>query len=298
MRLLIAVAAGVLVCSAIALFVAGAQRRRDSTSNLFVTEIPSVRNASQAAINCSDWPVSWKADRHARFVALLAGVDAFLHEANVSYAIADSTALGYARHNGCFIPWDDDIDIVVQSRRVDVKAITAHAKRHPVYCSAKCKYSCSLKLFPCTGKRVPGYNWSYPFVDVFASGDRASTACGVIFPAKRVTLAGVRVNAPRDMDTHLSREFGLDYMTACKARSYDHSTETRRPNVGKEAVAPCAAVLKKCGKAYPNMTSHRWRRRQNATERPIVRRECDDDDGFDGGFGGDDYDEKWEAGER
>ena len=239
------------------------------------SEIPRDRSPAEekgsirGLVNCSAWQSTWTRSRFLQFTALLRDVDALLHDANASYVIADSTALGFARHNASFIPWDDDIDIVVPSDK-DLKAIALHAKDHATYCTLPCKYSCKLKIFACAGKRVPGYNWSYPFVDVFASGDRRSTACPIMFPPDRVSFGGVAVNAPRQIHEHLSREFGTRFMSECKANSYNHATEQRKSNVGKEAVVPCAAVLAQCG-PYNNMTA--WRRKVQVPP-PRFRREA------------------------
>jgi hypothetical protein len=211
-------------------------------------------------------------ERRRAFVTLLRAVDQTLMVApRISYAIADSTALGFARHNKSFIPWDDDIDVFVGSGK-DVEAIRArvasnNARARPLLADGhahfgagdygwlathRCRWSCTLKIFDRRRPHIPGYNWSYPFVDVFDPSrlPRRSTARTVMLPPRRSVFAGVPVSVPRDLAEHLKREFGPKHMSECKANSYDHAAEKRRPNVGKEAVLPCSEVFAACGHLY------------------------------------------------
>jgi len=56
---------------------------------------------------------------------ILATFDAICREYNITYYLSGGTMLGAVRHQG-FIPWDDDVDVVVP--RTDYEKLLAHAK--------------------------------------------------------------------------------------------------------------------------------------------------------------------------
>lgn len=95
---------------------------------------------------------------------MLNEVDRLLGLAEIEYAIVFGTALGYVRH-ASFIPWDDDMDIVVhEDAREDIIKLFANQS---AYCTLPCGWTCSFKIFFCDGPKVPKWNWTYPYVDVF-----------------------------------------------------------------------------------------------------------------------------------
>jgi lipopolysaccharide cholinephosphotransferase len=52
------------------------------------------------------------AELKAKLLEILVVADNFCRENNINYSLAGGTLLGAVRHGG-FIPWDDDIDIVM-----------------------------------------------------------------------------------------------------------------------------------------------------------------------------------------
>jgi len=115
-------------------------------------------------IDCRDWNLTWNLQRFRRSLRLLKEVDRLLGLAMIDYAIAFGTALGFVRH-ASFIPWDDDLDIVVhEDAREDIIELF---RNNSAYCTLSCGWTCSLKIFFCDGPKVPKWNWTYPYVDIF-----------------------------------------------------------------------------------------------------------------------------------
>jgi len=115
-------------------------------------------------IDCRDWNLTWNLPRFRRSLRLFKEVDRLLGLAMIEYAIAFGTALGFVRH-ASFIPWDDDVDIVVHE---DVREdIIELFENNTAYCTLSCGWTCSLKIFFCDGPKVPKWNWTYPYIDVF-----------------------------------------------------------------------------------------------------------------------------------
>jgi hypothetical protein len=70
----------------------------------------SLNGSAAAFVHARGWPSVEVATRAHQ---LIAAVDACLTEAGIEYVLADGSLLGLCRgHEGGFMPWDDDIDMV------------------------------------------------------------------------------------------------------------------------------------------------------------------------------------------
>lgn len=69
---------------------------------------------------------------HAVLLGILKDVDAFCRERNIRYSLAYGTLLGAVRHKG-FIPWDDDIDIMMPRPDFD-RFVAEYRDRGPFRC--------------------------------------------------------------------------------------------------------------------------------------------------------------------
>ena len=57
-------------------------------------------------------------ERQKELLIMLKKVDSFCKKHSISYSLAGGSLLGAIRHNG-FIPWDDDVDLMVDRENLD-----------------------------------------------------------------------------------------------------------------------------------------------------------------------------------
>ena len=108
-------------------------------------------------------------------INLLKQVIDILNESNISNFLISGTLLGYVRHND-FIPWDDDIDLMVDSSIIN-KIDEISQKYENINIFYKNKYD-SIKICFSDGLEIKDSNWvnfsksksnrySWPFIDLF-----------------------------------------------------------------------------------------------------------------------------------
>lgn len=207
---------------------------RGSRSKQTVARMPTA-NICRAFRNL--WtPELWRTS-----VAMLKYVHSTFSKHSIEYVLAFGTALGYERY-GAFIPWDDDMDIVIRSTDI-------HRAQNTIttpYCS--CAFWGGFKIFRCNSPRAGSYPWRYPFVDVFHAKMKRKIASTipdhVMFPSKLARFAHITVNIPYNLKMHLRSKY--TDVNACKAPHWNHSHEvTPRHGVSSELI-PCKTVMQKC----------------------------------------------------
>ena len=136
-------------------------------------------------VPCEKFRDIWTPTLEREMKALLGALHGRFTVANLDYALAYGTALGYSR-NGGFIPWDDDIDVIVQkANAARSRALFDDGDEYPELCTADFPdhFKGGFKIFRCDSPRVGSlllnvYEFfvgrsrtlaRYPFIDVFAS---------------------------------------------------------------------------------------------------------------------------------
>lgn len=173
-------------------------------------------------------------------IELLKNTIKMLNENNINYCLICGTLLGYMRHND-FIPWDDDIDLIVDESIFNklpdiVKKYDLTFLKIGNYLVKTCFKDKAFKIPNNKYDRNllnknDVYNW--PFIDLFIYKLNADNLIffnkkwnkKYFFPSKEVTFLNMLVNIPCDPSYFLNLNYGSNCMTILKSNSYIHKVE-------------------------------------------------------------------------
>jgi LicD family protein len=176
----------------------------------------------------------------------LRDADEILTSEGVDYCLMFGTLLGLLRH-GDFIPWDDDLDIII----FDIAKFEKQCKnkferkgyvllkdvRRLSLCSAlpflKFKKNCGYRIYLESGDGIEGVSWKFPWLGVWETvvKNKAMTLppedfvynIDDFFPLQRKPFQGFSVLIPNCADKILNHYFGTnDWMDYCIPSTLDH----------------------------------------------------------------------------
>ena len=180
-------------------------------------------------------------------IELLKETIAFLDEFHIDYFLISGTLLGLIRHND-FIPWDDDIDLIVDSSIVEKLPLIMKKYDHKINFIKK--DTVIKTCFPDKEKKLDYKYWTnhllkkntfyfWPFIDLFIYkkdvynidffGKKWDNKA--FFPIQKVLFNNILVSIPNNPDIFLINNYGSDFMTKLVSSSWDHKKE--KPVYGK-----------------------------------------------------------------
>ncbi len=174
-------------------------------------------------------------------IQLLKKLVELLNKYNIEFFLISGTLLGYCRHND-FIPWDDDIDIIVSPNFLtNYKEILREINDKEEYDFYTVNDNYFYKFFFKT-KVIPTNNGKYfwPFIDIFIynidyninNNERKyinffniNWKYEEFFPGKKVLFNGLEVFIPINPDYFLKINYGEKYMDHYISPEWNHRYE-------------------------------------------------------------------------
>lgn len=170
---------------------------------------------------------------NARIVRVFRRTALALDAAGIPWTICAGTLLGFVRHHGTDIPWDDDVDLVVPDAHIDnvsraLKAADATLCTSPFWAGQK-SFMCDEEVAP---HRFP---WKYPFIDIFQHS-KSMMPANFVYGERHAFFNGLRVRVPENATRIACESYSC---TQCKSASYDHLKEQSKM---KSIERPCLEV--------------------------------------------------------
>jgi lipopolysaccharide cholinephosphotransferase len=156
----------------------------------------------------------------------------------IDYWVDSGTTLGVIRHKG-IIPWDDDIDIGILKKDVKNFLNLKDVFKKAGFSITKVWFG--YKIFYSNRKNIEGFDYSFPFLDVFVfdiidgkyqlyykqareTWPKGYWKQNELFPLKKYNFGEIKVCGPANPLDYFNRMYGKDW-NEIAYRQYDHEKE-------------------------------------------------------------------------
>lgn len=174
-------------------------------------------------------------------IDLLRDTIEILNEFNINYFLISGTLLGYVRHND-FIPWDDDIDLMVDEQILEKLPSIVEKYKSKLnfitrdnYIIKTCYNDKGEKIdFQWEKYLLNGEHYRWPFVDLFLFSHIDNNKIKFyhkewdnkwFFPLKTVKFNNIDVNIPWIPEFFLFENYGDDCLKVMISSTYSHKNE-------------------------------------------------------------------------
>jgi phosphorylcholine metabolism protein LicD len=171
-------------------------------------------------------------------IEILNNIIKILNKFNIDYFLISGSLLGCVRHFD-FIPWDDDIDIIVSD--------DFNLKFNDILLNTNIKYmffkhNNYIYKFCCRDKILSHSNnegvYYWPFVDIFIFNKSDNMLnffnkdwdINFFYPPKKIIFNSICVSIPFNPNYFLTINYGSNYMTEYKSNTWNHKLEKKIKN--------------------------------------------------------------------
>ncbi|WP_223583893.1 LicD family protein [Sphingobacterium sp. GVS05A] len=153
-------------------------------------------------------------------------------ELNLDLFLSDGSLLGCIRHGG-FMGWDDDIDISIDVE--DLPSLLNKIRNDGIYEVSQHFWCGEIECYKIWNRNfplIPGYNYSFPFVDLWLYKTNGNDLdfiykteqIKVVFPLKPMMFVNEKVYIPNDTLTYLDHQY-KNWRSRIEVYRWCHKTE-------------------------------------------------------------------------